>query len=177
MNRLNDASAIEARLLELAHTTDAKLTAPALAYFAPCSIDDANRVLDDLAARDRLSMEIEDDGTIVYQMPGRQKLTGIPAPSQHRAPQTALVRMAAPATRDASPLVAAALTLFVPGTGHLYAGRVFAAFMWFLVVGLGYTLILPGLVLHLFAIASAAASAHRVSTPRMPLMLAPGSRW
>ena len=39
--RLTDPADIERRLLELAHTTDAKLTAPALAYFAPCSLDAA----------------------------------------------------------------------------------------------------------------------------------------
>src|SRR4051794_24779905 len=80
VNRIKDPSAIEARLLELAHTTDAKITAPALAYFAPCSIEDADRVLGDLTARNQLSMEVEDDGTIVYQMLGRQKL-GTPRPA------------------------------------------------------------------------------------------------
>ena len=74
MNRLNDLSAIEARLLELSHTTDVKITAPALAYFAPCSIENAQKVLDDLAARDQLQMDVQDDGSIVYEMLGRQKL-------------------------------------------------------------------------------------------------------
>src|ERR1051325_11326870 len=99
-HRITDASAIEARLLELAHTTEAKITAPALAYFAPCSFDDAGRVLDDLAARDRLSMEIEDDGTIVYHMPGRQKLA-LPPP-----PRTTSLVPIARAPPDARPLLA-----------------------------------------------------------------------
>lgn len=159
--RITDPSAIEARLLELAHTTDAKLTAPALAYFAPCSLDDAGRVLDDLAARDRLGMEIEDDGTVVYQLRGRQKIASArPA----APPSTSLVPIARPPAGP-SPLLAAALSALVPGAGHLYAGRFVAAILWFLVVGIGYTLILPGLVLHLFSIASAAASAHRLNAP------------
>lgn len=148
-NRPRDASAIERRLLELAHTTDAKITAPALAYFAPCSIDDAAAVLDDLAARDRLRMEIEDDGTVVYHLLGRQRIAApalVPAVRLHRGP---------------SPLVAAALSMVVPGAGHLYAGRLGAALLWFLVVGVGYALILPGLVLHLFSVASAALAARR----------------
>jgi hypothetical protein len=165
--RITDAGAIEHRLLELAHTTDAKITAPALAYFAPCSLDDASRVLDDLAARDRLGMEIEDDGTIVYQMAGRQKIT---APPGHTGPtllrpivgSTALI----PTRRDGgpSPVAAAALSALVPGAGHLYAGRFAAALLWFVVVSIGYGLILPGLVLHLFSIASAAVAAQRQST-------------
>ena len=166
VDRLKDASAIEQRLLELAHTTDAKLTAPALAYFAPCSLEDAARVLDDLVVRNRLSMEIEDDGTIVYQLFGRQRL---PA----RPPQAALVQ-ADRRHPGPSPLLAAILSVFVPGAGHLYAGRIGAAILWFVVVGLGYALIFPGLVLHLFSIASAASAAHRLDAAS-PRLLGPGA--
>jgi hypothetical protein len=157
VQRTSDPSVIEARLLELAHTTDAKLTAAALAYFAPCSIEDAGRVLDDLAARDRLGMEIEDDGTVVYEMFGRQRMA---QPPSLPAPTSLVPAVTTP--RDASPLVAAVLSVWLPGAGHLYAGRFIAALLWFLVVGIGYTLILPGLVLHLFCIASAAAARARL---------------
>jgi TM2 domain-containing membrane protein YozV len=167
-NRTDDA--IERRLLELAHTTDAKITVPALAYFAPCSLDDAARVLDDLAARDRLSMEVEDDGTIVYEMLGRQKL-GAPAAVPTPAPTSTLVR-AVPHGRTASPLLAAVLSAGIPGAGHLYAGRITAAILWFLVVGLGYALIVPGLVLHLFSMVSAANAARRLNHPSSPFLLA-----
>jgi len=163
--RTFDAAAIERRLLELAYTTEAKLTAPALAYFAPCSIDDAAKVLDDLATHDRLTMEVEDDGTIVYHLPGRQKL-GTPTP-----PQRALVPFFHQVRPTASPMLAATLSMFIPGAGHVYTGRPIAAVLWFLVVGMGYALILPGLILHMFSIASAAASAHRLNA-RAPLMLA-----
>jgi hypothetical protein len=162
VHHLRDARAIEHRLLELAHTTDAKITAPALAYFAPCSIEDADRVLGDLAARERVTMEIEDDGTIVYDVPGRQRM-------QPRALVPAV--MWPPPARDperktASPAFAAVLSIFLPGAGHLYAGRAFSAILWFLVVSAGYVLFLPGLVLHLFNIASA-ANAARATEPRL----------
>lgn len=163
--RIRDAGEIERRLLELAHTTDAKITAPALAYFAPCSIDDASRVLDDLTAHDRLDMEIEDDGTIVYHMRGRQKMAALPPLSRALLP---VVHSPGP-----SPLLAAALSAVIPGAGHLYAGRIAAAVLWFLVVGLGYVLVLPGLVLHLFSMVSAASAARRVESARARLSLAP----
>lgn len=165
VDRLRDTSAIEQRLLELAHTTDAKITAPALAYFAPCSLEDATRVLDELTTRNRLSMEIEDDGTIVYQMFGRQQLAAPP-------PRGALVRIEH-GRPDASPLVAGLLGVLVPGAGHLYAGRFVAAILWFLVVSAGYALIFPGLVLHLFSVVSAAAAAARRSDPPGPHLLGP----
>jgi len=170
-HRFTDASAIEARLLELAHTTDAKITAPALAYFAPCSLDDAGRVLDDLAARDRLSMEVEDDGTIVYHMPGRQKLAAPPAPSPLRPLSPALVPTVR-ASHGPSPALAGLLSALVPGAGHLYAERPIAAILWFLIVGVGYALVLPGLILHLFSIASAASSARRLEAARARPLLA-----
>jgi hypothetical protein len=74
VTRIVDPELIEHRLLELAFTSDAKLTAPALAYFAPCSIAAAQQVLDRLAGEDRVRMDIEDDGTVVYELPARAKL-------------------------------------------------------------------------------------------------------
>lgn len=175
-NRIRDASAIEQRLLELAHTTEAKLTAPALAYFAPCSLEDAGRVLDDLAARDQLSMEIEDDGTVVYQLRGRQKIHAARPSSELRSElRSESPGVLVPISRSPhapSPLLAAALSAILPGAGHLYAGRFAAALLWFIVVGIGYTLLLPGLVLHLFSIASAAAAARRLEPPRSRRLLA-----
>src|SRR5262249_24528047 len=148
---LKDASAIEARLLELAHTTDAKITAAALAYYAPCSLEDAQRVLDDLTTKNQLSMDVEDDGTTVYRMYGRQKLA--PGIRAQRGPwlqrEALLPSERFDRYRAASPVVAALLTLFIPGAGHLYTGRFFAAVMWFFLVGAGYALIVPGVVLHL----------------------------
>lgn len=168
MQRTKDPALIEARLLELAHTTDAKITAPALAYFAACSLDDAARVLDELAGKGQLSMEIQDDGSIVYELLGRQQLKSAAA-----RPPMALVPAVLPPRREASALLAAVLTVWIPGAGHLYAGRFLAAVLWFLVVGAGYALILPGLILHLFCIASAASAARRVSAPpERPLLAA-----
>src|SRR3569623_536744 len=149
-----DARAIERRLLDLAYTTEAKLTAPALAYFAPCSIDDAGKVLDDLAAHDRLTL-----GPAAAPAPARTAAPHALVPSFHRARPTA------------SPMLAAALSMFIPGAGHVYTGRPIAAILWLLVVAMGYALLLPGLVLHLFSIASAASSAHRLNASA-PLMLA-----
>ena len=161
--------AIERRLLELAYTTDARITVAALAYFAPCTLEAAARVLDDLAARDRLSMEVEDDGTIVYDLPGREKLAR-PAPTPRSMPTPPEIHRPA-----ASPLLAIILSGLLPGAGHLYAGRVGAAILWFLAVSLGYVLIIPGLVLHLFAMASAGSAARRLNAAPPRPLLAPAS--
>jgi TM2 domain-containing membrane protein YozV len=167
---LKDLSAIEARFLDLAHTTDAKLTATALAYFAPCSIEDAQRVLDDLTVKNTISMDVEDDGTITYSMPGRQHIGGAPARPIGLVPFRPAPMMQVP--RGASPLLAALLTLFVPGAGHIYAGRILSGVFWFFLVGLGYVLVLPGLILHVIATISAANAAGRLEAQRQHALAA-----
>ncbi len=164
--RITDPAGIEHRLLDLVYTTDTTITAPALAYFAPCSIADATAVLDRLAGEDRLRMNVDDDGNVSYEVPNRQRLLHPPA---HHAPpvaSSALVptwsQIPAVSGRRANPAVASILSLVIPGAGQLYAGRVISAVLWFVFVGLGYSmLVLPGLILHLFCIVFAAGAAHR----------------
>ena len=145
---------IERRLLELAYTTTVPLTAPAVAYYAPCRIEDAQRVLDHLVASDRIQMNVNpDDGTITYVIPGRQQIV----------PPRPVALALRGRSHEANPALAAALSLVVPGAGQLYAGRPGAAVVWFVCVMVGYLLILPGLILHALCIVSAAALAHRLN--------------
>lgn len=156
--RTNDPAVIEHRLLDLAYTTDIVITAPLLAYYVPCSIQDAEHVLDRLVTEDRLRMEVDDEGGVTYVVPNRQRVS-VPRPvALVRQPEGALEH-----TRVPSPAVAAVLSLVVPGAGQLYAGRPLSALVWFLAVTLGYLmLIVPGLLLHIVCIASAAGAAHHV---------------
>ena len=154
--RTNDPAVIEHRLLDLAYTTETPITATVLAYYAPCSIEDADRVLSRLTAEDRLRMEIDDHGNITYELPGRAHVS-VPRPvALVRRPDEALAHR-----HPANAAVAAVLSMVVPGAGQLYAGRPLAAIAWFMAVTFGYLfLIVPGLVLHILCIASAAAAAH-----------------
>jgi TM2 domain-containing membrane protein YozV len=158
MGRTHDPAVIEHRLLDLAYTTDTVITAPLLAYYTPCSIHDAERVLDRLVTENRLSLEIDDDGGIQYVVPNRQRLPRSKA-SQAIAIQPPLFIE----TRHAPNAAAAAiLSLIVPGAGQLYAGRPLSAVAWFALVTMGYLLlIVPGVVLHVLCVAAAANSAHR----------------
>ncbi len=174
--RLTETAAIEHRLLDLAYTTEATITASSLAYFAPCSLEDADKVLSDLAARDRIRMDVDDNGTISYHVPDRHKLRPAVETQPPRRDSYALVRHVQPAalvrTRTASPILAAALSMFIPGAGQLYTGRFLAAVLWFMVVGAGYALIIPGLILHFFCILSAASSASRLNATVSRMQLA-----
>ena len=153
--RTNDPAVIEHRLLDLAYTTDAPLTPQLLAYYAPCSIEDADKVFTRLTAEDRLRMDIDDDGNVTYTMPGRTQL--------HPPRPVALVpqRDQRLVRHEPSAAVAAVLSMVVPGAGQLYAGRPIAALGWFMLVTFGYLLLIfPGMILHVLCIASAAAAAH-----------------
>jgi TM2 domain-containing membrane protein YozV len=56
--------------------------------------------------------------------------------------------------------IAAVLSLFIPGAGQLYCGRVGSGLAWLFFVVVGYVMfILPGLVLHIICIVAAATAA------------------
>src|SRR6185369_12062933 len=98
----------------------------------------------------RIQMNLHpEDGSITYAIPNRQ---------QFEAPKP--VALALRHRHEASPGIAALLSLVVPGAGQFYAGRPGSAVMWFVCVAVGYLLIIPGLFLHVLCIVSAASTAH-----------------
>ena len=176
--RTDDPNVIEHRLLELVYTTDAPITAMALAYFAPCSLEHAEKVLDNLVARDRIQLDVADDGAITYTFPNRHKLTprvepAAPMPRASLIPR-GVYPIATRGGRPASPGLAAVLSMLVPGAGQMYTGNIVSGLLWFMLVAAGYTLILPGLLLHLICIATAAGSAHRLNSSLARLQLEGG---
>lgn len=61
-----------------------------------------------------------------------------------------------------SPGVAAVLSLVIPGAGQMYTGNVGTGIAWLLFTAVGYVaFILPGLILHIVCILSAADSARK----------------
>lgn len=155
--RISDPAVIEHRLLDLAYTTDSVITASLLAYYAPCSIADAEKVLDTLVAQDRMRLEVDDSGNVRYELPNRVRIESPRSRALVRQVDTTPIINAQPNAG-----VAAVLSLIVPGAGQLYAGHPLSAVLWFVVVSVGYLLlIIPGVILHAFCIAQAASAAHR----------------
>jgi len=67
--------------------------------------------------------------------------------------------------RSPSPVVAAVLSFLIPGLGQMYRGDVATGFGWLIVTLIGYVLlIVPGLVLHIWCIVSAARPARPPQT-------------
>ncbi len=58
-----------------------------------------------------------------------------------------------PVAREPSPGLAAVLSVFIPGLGHLYAGRLGAGLLWFIASSFGYWAILvPGFLIHVASV-------------------------
>lgn len=164
IERTDDPGIIEQRLLEFAYETDANITAPSLAYYAQCSIDDAESVLETLSARNRITMDVDDSGNVFYNLPNRRKLTPREEPVALKVIRPPNMPLALRGGRAASPGIAALLSLAIPGAGQFYAGRPVAGVLWFMLVALGYILFLPGVLLHIMCVGAAAGAAHRLNS-------------
>jgi TM2 domain-containing membrane protein YozV len=108
----------EQRFLEFAYKTTARINGPSVAYALKIPIDEATDKLEDLAARDVLLREVDDEGTVYFRLPGR--------PSASRAivprPGGPLAKAPQPVS-EATAIVGLLLNLTMPGVGSLVAGR------------------------------------------------------
>jgi TM2 domain-containing membrane protein YozV len=59
--------------------------------------------------------------------------------------------------RSYSPGVAALLSFIIPGAGQMYKGQISGGLIWFVIVVCGYVFFLPGIILHICCIFSAAS--------------------
>jgi hypothetical protein len=70
-----------------------------------------------------------------------------------------ILHVSNPPERTWSPGIAAVLSLVIPGAGQMYKGKVGSGLAWLLFVIIGYAFyIVPGIILHIFCIVSAASS-------------------
>ena len=63
-----------------------------------------------------------------------------------------------------NPGVAAVLSLIIPGAGQMHKGNILGGLVWLVAVVIGYMLlIVPGVILHLCCIVSAACKVHKLA--------------
>ncbi len=62
---------LEQRFLDFAYKTNAPINGAAVAYALKISIKDADHLLEDLAARDVLVRDIDEDAAVSFRLPGR----------------------------------------------------------------------------------------------------------
>jgi hypothetical protein len=129
------AGDFEQRFLEFAYKTTTIINAASVAYALKIPIAEADDKLEDLAARDVLVREVDDEGSVYFRLPGRAAPRG-----------GALARVSEPGPLVPSPvsestaLVGLLLNLPMPGVGSLVAGKTREGVMQLVMGGVGLTL-------------------------------------
>lgn len=177
-----DYPQFERRILGLIFRSNVPLTPVHLAYHLDITIAESRAHLDRMVETGVLELDSDARGNIFYVYPLRPPVESLPAPSPPRRKRRrrraarggggnseAMVlsrRRRLDDDNTYSPAAAAALSLFLPGVGQIYSGRVPQGVGWMLATGLGYLLFLvPGLILHICCIVNAAAA-----PPRLPAL-------
>jgi hypothetical protein len=148
-------AAFERRVLEMLFTTEMPISPAHMAYAAGVPVIEAERHLERMVEQRILTKECDlETGAVTYRYPQRALLP--------------LADRPAPVDRTGHPsqLLAAMLSILLPGSGHMYTGRVSDGIGWMLAVFVGYVfLVLPGLVLHALCTVSAVRAAGSTLTP------------
>jgi TM2 domain-containing membrane protein YozV len=127
----------EHRFLEFAYKAVGRIDAASVAYAVKCPIKQAEDMLEDLAARDVIIREVDDDGFVHFRLPGRATPQPQPPPqftpaqrSPTPPPPQALVPLHSPGPltpigppSHANAVAGLVVNLFLPGVGSLIAGR------------------------------------------------------
>jgi len=131
----------ERRFLDFAYETDERLTPISVAHALKLPIAFCDHRLELLAAGDTIRREVDDEGNVYFELPGRRGGSapgfGVGGPGSVGVPQTALVVhssspnagvLVRPVTRTTPPTEAQAvvglvLNLCIPGAGSLVAGK------------------------------------------------------
>jgi|SRR5581483_1599776 len=121
----------EQRFLDFAYKSTVTLNAPSVAYALKIPIAEADERLEDLAARDVLVRDVDDEGTVFYRLPGRAQSGA--APSGGALVKTPSPSALAPAAREGQQAISPGappqamagllLNLVLPGLGSLVAGK------------------------------------------------------
>jgi TM2 domain-containing membrane protein YozV len=113
----------EVRFLEFAYQSTAKLHVLAVAHALRLPTAEVSERLEDMAARDVLGREVDDDGNVYFTIPGRpsERAPAHPPLVGASAARSQLQPVSAPA--DGTAVTALVLNIIIPGSGSLIAGR------------------------------------------------------
>jgi TM2 domain-containing membrane protein YozV len=135
----------EQRMLEFAYRTTATINVPSVAHALKLPTKMVDDRLEEMAARDVLIRDIDDDGNVFYTLPGKQSLRMPAHPPLATMPQSGPPAIAPPA--EGTAVTAMVLNVLLPGVGSLVAGRVGIGIgqlvLW--IVGLPLCFVLIGL--------------------------------
>lgn len=160
-----DFEDFEQLVLKVVFETDLPLTAGHLAYLGRISVRSAEKKLARLVEQGTLTVRTNAAGTVEYVFPGRRPapagaadLPGPPSlPLGSLAGLGALGDVSLALRPRVNRAAAVALSMLIPGAGHIYAGKTGAGVAWMATTLMGYACcFLPGLFLHGLCLVSAA---------------------
>ena len=142
----------EHRFLDFAFNTTMRIDAASTAYALKVPIADAERRLEDLAARDVLIREVDDEGAVWFRLPGRPQTAMVKAqPREVGRPQSpgTTDRAFGPPYLRRGPIGPAAsahhmaglvLNLVFPGVGSIVLGKTAEGIVQLVLMGVGLIL-------------------------------------
>jgi TM2 domain-containing membrane protein YozV len=134
----------EVRFLEFAYKTTERINVPSVAYALKLPTAQVSDRLEDMAARDVLTRDVDDEGNVFFTVPGHATPRAPAGPPLARVvPPGPVASISGPA--DATAVAALVLNVVIPGTGSLIAGRaavgVTQLMLWVIGVPLSFVLI------------------------------------
>jgi len=133
----------EVRFLEFAYQTTATLNVPAVAHALKLPTAEVSERLEEMAARDVLGRDVDDEGNVFFTIPGRATRAPANPPLATMTPAGQLQHVSAPA--EGTAVAAMVLNVIIPGTGSLIAGRVAVGvvqlILWIIALPLSFVLI------------------------------------
>ena len=112
----------EVRFLEFAYQTTATLNVPSVAHALRLPTAEVSDKLEDMAARDVIGREVDDEGNVFFTIPGRAKERSAANPPLARAAAPGEMVHISPPT-DGTAVTALVLNILMPGVGSLVARR------------------------------------------------------
>jgi hypothetical protein len=120
----------EQRFLEFAYKTDRRIDALSVAHACKVPIAEADERLEDMAAREVLIREVDDEGQVFFRLPGRAKPGAIV-----KTPAGPLAKV-----DESTALVGLLVNLPLPGVGSLIAGKTKEGVLQLVMLGVGLPL-------------------------------------
>ena len=112
----------EVRFLEFAYKSTTTLNVPSVAHALRMPTAEVSDRLEDMAARDVIGRDVDDEGNVFFTIPGRPSVRAPANPPLTRTAQPGqLQHISGPA--EGTAVAALVLNIFVPGVGSLIAGR------------------------------------------------------
>ncbi len=112
----------EVRFLEFAYKSTATLNVPAVAHALKLPTAEVSDKLEEMAARDVIVREIDDEGNVFFTIPGRPTARPAANPPLARVGEPGQVVHISPPS-EGTAVTALVLNLIIPGSGSLVAGR------------------------------------------------------